>query len=98
MKKPNLETEEEKILYKRRRLILNRNMCVMAGIVLAFNAYPLIKTGDAPLYFIILMSAILIGITAVGLKAHMSIKKINEEISERESIVEVEKIEGEDDI
>ncbi len=83
----------EKIFTRRRRLIINRNICFTVAVLFAFNAWSLIKDGGAPVSFIVLTAALIIGFIVIGTIGHINVKKLDVQLEEARQAAEAENAE-----
>ncbi|MFI3257267.1 MAG: hypothetical protein R3Y36_03090 [Spirochaetales bacterium] len=65
---------------KKVALTRNRNLCVTVAILLGFNAWTTIQNGDAPLWFYVAMSLIMLAIIAIAIYGFKAIKNIEAEL------------------
>jgi len=67
---------------KKKGLERNRTMCVLLAGFLGYSAWTSIKQGTPPTWFYFAMGAIILGVVAVGLFGHKTIKETNAAIAE----------------
>lgn len=65
---------------KKKGLERNRNICVLLAVFLGYNAWKSINEGTPPVWFYFAMSAIIAGVTAVGVFGHFSSVRAGKEL------------------
>ncbi len=82
MTEEELNERVELLEKKKGSFTRNRNICVLATAFLAYNFYTTIKNEPPPVWFVIVMSAIIIACGAMGYYGYKNIKKIDAELAD----------------
>ncbi len=82
MTQEDLNEKIEKLEKKKSAFTRNRNICALATVFLGYNYYDTIQLDTPPLWYLILMSIIVLACAGLGLYGHRMIKSSVQELAE----------------
>ncbi len=81
MSEEELNEQIERLEKKKTAFSRNRNLCAIATVFLSYNLYGVLKNESPPIWFLFAMGAVILSCLGIGIYGHLTIKKIDSELS-----------------